>query len=184
MDLPQDRQKSALTALLFASAEPLSLKEIATQLDPESRTDEKTWIFHLKEIEKDIEDSKWGIELREHAGGYQLVTQPIYNSCIKALSTSVKNEKLSLAACEVLALLSVEEPMTRMQIEEARGVDSSAVIQSLIEKEIVEVKGRLKTPSSPALYGLGKGFFIHFNLKDREHLNHLYENSKESKLQP
>lgn len=177
MDLPSNKRKSALAALLFASNKPLTLKEISSCLEPSSNDDE-IWLFHLNEIEKDIETMGWGIELRYHAEGYQLVSQSEYFHWIKSLSNTTKTEKLSIAACEVLALLAIQTTMTRSQIEDSRGVDSAAVIQSLLDKGMIENKGKSNTPSGPTLYGLSQAFYQHFNVKDRLHLKKLYENTK------
>lgn len=177
MDITPDQCKSALTALLFASSDHLTLKQIAHFLDSEKKWPPEIWEPYLEEIKEDIKKMGWGIELREHAGGYQLVTQTQFFPWLKALSQTTKTEKLSIAACEVLALLAIQTSMTRSQIEQARGVDSAAVIQSLIEKTMIEAKSKTTGPTGASLYGLADGFYKHFNLEDRAHLKKLYESS-------
>lgn len=180
MDLPANKRKSALSALFFASNQPLSLKQIMSYLDPGKTTSEETWTQLLHEVQSDIEKMQWGIELRHHAGGYQLVTQSEYFPWIKALSSHSKTEKLSVAACEVLALLVIHQTMTKSQIEQIRGVDSGAVIQSLVEKSMIETKGKSGGPTGSILFGLSSGFYQHFNLKDQTHLKELYEKTFQS----
>jgi segregation and condensation protein B len=181
MDLPANKRKGALSALFFASNQPLSMKQIISCLDPDKTLPQEIWLHLLEEIKEDIKKTNWGIELRQHAGGYQFVTQSSYLPWLKALSNSTKTEKLSVAACEILALLAMQNAMTRSQIEQARGVDSGAVIQSLLEKSMIESKGRSSGPTSSVLFGLSEGFYQHFNIKDREHLKKLYESSFEAK---
>jgi segregation and condensation protein B len=177
MDISANERKKALSALLFASSEPLSLKQISSFLDSKKKHSPDIWKTHLDEIREDILATSWGIELREHAGGYQLVTQNQFFPFLKTLNQEAKIEKLSIAACEVLALLAIQNQMTRSQIEQARGVDSAAVIQSLIEKSMVEIKGKASGPTGAALYGISEGFYKHFNLQDKVHLKKLYESS-------
>jgi segregation and condensation protein B len=86
-----------------------------------------------------------------------------------------RDEKLSQAATEVLAIIAYKQPVTRQQVEAIRGVDSTGVIQSLLDRNLIEVTGRLEAAGRPSLFGVTKEFLEHFGLKNSKELRQTRE---------
>jgi segregation and condensation protein B len=99
------------------------------------------------------------------AGGFQLRTRPEYAPWIKRLF-KIGMQRISRAAMETLAMVAYNQPMTRSEIEEIRGVDSSGVLRTLLERRLVRIAGRKDAPGRPVVYGTTKEFLEAFDLKD------------------
>lgn len=151
-----------IEALLFSSDEPLSLEKIQEIL-------QTFYLFPLQEIKEMVESLKTqnhAYQLDLCSGGYLFRTNIIYRPYIEKLKGMKRREKLSIAAIEVLAIVSHKQPITRSSIEAIRGVDSSNVLHALIEKELIEQVGKEESPGRPPLYSVTKKFLQHFGLKD------------------
>jgi segregation and condensation protein B len=160
-----------IEALLFATSDPLSLskiKEVVELSYPLSLSEIRTHIENLKE---EYKREKRGFRLDEIAEGYLLRTAPDLFPYVEALHRDRRGEKLSKAAMEVLAIIAFKQPITRGQVESIRGVDSSGTLSSLMERGLIEVKGKLDAPGRPSQYGTTKGFLKHFGLKDFQQLS-------------
>ncbi|MBR4761007.1 MAG: SMC-Scp complex subunit ScpB, partial [Clostridia bacterium] len=113
-----------------------------------------------------IEESGSGLELLRLDNSYQLVTKKEYAEYIKKAFDLKRRIPLSSAAFEVLSVIAYNQPVTRAFIEQVRGVDCSGVITTLLEKELIEERGRLELPGRPLLYGTTKNFLRCFGLSD------------------
>ena len=156
-----------LEAILFAVGEDgLSLEEISNILEIE---EEK-----VKEEIKKLEDSytNRGIELKLLGNKYKLITKEEYKDYIKKLTIEVSNN-LSKSALETLAIIAYNEPITRLQIDDIRGVNSSVMIRNLISKGFVESIGRSDLPGKPMLYKTTNHFLDYFNLSSKDDLPEL-----------
>lgn len=152
--------KGAIEALLFVSGEPLSLREIAINLEITPKYLEEI----ISELMLDYEISNRGIKLININGGYQLVTKNQYSDYIQKLLKKNKRQSLSQASLESLAIISYKQPITRVDIDEIRGVKSESAIQKLIERDLVSEVGRLEVPGRPILYGTTDEFLRQFGL--------------------
>ncbi len=159
----------AIEAVLFAGGEPISAARLATVFELR----EKEIIKLMEEVKSHISKSDLGIELVKLDDSYQLASKTEYAPYIKTAFEIKKRTPLSPAAFEVLAVVAYNEPVTRAFIEQVRGVDCSAVVSTLIEKDLIEERGRLELPGRPLLYGTTKNFLRCFSLSSLEDLPQL-----------
>ncbi|MGL5151550.1 MAG: SMC-Scp complex subunit ScpB [Clostridium sp.] len=158
--------KSALEAMLFVSGEPLSLRDLALNLEITPKFCEEI----LKEMMEDYEIEERGIKLISINGEYQLVTKAVHSDVIQRLLKKNKRQTLSQASLESLAIVAYKQPITRIDIDEIRGVKSESAITRLIEKELIKEVGRLEVPGRPILYGTTEEFLRQFGLDDLKEL--------------
>jgi len=161
-DLKKDSLKSAIESLLFASGEPLSLQELINHLDEKSKHIE----IIIEEMMEEYEASTRGIKIICIKGSYQLVTKAQNADYVQKLLKKNKRQSLSQASIESLAIVAYKQPITRIDIDEIRGVKSESAIQRLMEKELIKELGRLDVPGRPILYGTTEEFLRQFELKD------------------
>lgn len=159
-------QKAAIEAMLFVSGEPLTLREIAINLEVTPKYVEEL----LEEMMADYEVTNRGIKLILINGAYQLVTKAEYSDYIQKLLKKNKRQSLSQASLESLAIIAYKQPITRIDIDEIRGVKSESAIQRLLEKELIKEVGRLEVPGRPILYGTTEEFLRQFELHNLEEL--------------
>ena len=156
-------ETAALEALLFAAGDPISKERIAEFLD--------TGIVEtsnlLRQLDKDLKGR--GIVLRETAAGWQLSTRSEYFSVVDKLSSTV-NRKLSTAMMETLSIIAFTQPVTRVEIEEIRGVNVDRALSKLIELELIEEVGRKAVLGRPILYGTTENFLQAFGIKSLKEL--------------
>ncbi len=169
---------SVIESLLFVSGEPLSPSDISKIIG--LNTDDT--IIYLKELSiiyEEVEDR--GIKLISLNGMYQLVTKNENSNFIQRLLKKNVRQSLSQASLESLAIIAYKQPITRVEIDEIRGVKSDSAIQRLIEKNLVEETGRLEVAGRPILYGTTDEFLRYFALTDIDELPslELYENYEE-----
>jgi segregation and condensation protein B len=165
-DLNNNSLKSAIEALLFASGEPLSLQDLVNHLEQKSKLIE----IIIQEMMEEYEDSNRGIKIICIKGSYQLVTKAQNADYIQKLLKKNRRQSLSQASIESLAIVAYKQPITRIDIDEIRGVKSESAIQRLIEKELIKEIGRLDVPGRPILYGTTEEFLRQFELKDLQEL--------------
>lgn len=156
----------AFEAVLFASGEPLSIDRFSQVFEI---TPEKT-VSVMEELSKKMEANESGLKLVRMENTYQLATKSEYAEYIKKAFDIRRRTPLSSAALEVLAVVAYNQPITKAFIEQVRGVDCSSVITTLIEKGLVEERGRLELPGKPLLYGTTKNFLRCFSLGDLSEL--------------
>lgn len=158
--------KAAIEAMLFVSGEPLKAREIAINLEVTPRYLEGL----LGEMMLEYEVENRGIKLININDSYQLVTKIEYSDYIQKLLKKNKRQSLSQASLESLAIIAYKQPITRIDIDEIRGVKSESAIQKLIEREVVSEVGRLEVPGRPILYGTTDEFLRQFGLSGLEEL--------------
>ncbi|NLY90438.1 MAG: SMC-Scp complex subunit ScpB [Firmicutes bacterium] len=158
--------KAVLEALIFASSEPVTVKEmsIITELN------EETVRILLFELAQEYNDQQRGIQLMEVAGGYQLVTKPEMAVYLEKLKKVPRQVPLSQAALETLAIIAYKQPITRAEIETIRGVRVDSSLTTLLEKGLIEETGRKEGPGRPILYGTTKEFLKYFGLNSLDEL--------------
>lgn len=166
-----DAVRGAVEALLFVSDEPLSSAKIARVADLHEGEVKKT----LARLRDEYEKEERGFQLREVAGGWQLVTHPAYHEAVERLVLSWDTRRLSQAALEALAVIAYHQPVTRQGVNAVRGVNSEAVIASLVEKGLVKEVGRDPEQGNAILYGTTRVFLERFGLKDLSELPPLEE---------
>lgn len=152
----------AFEAVLFAAGEPLSIDRFTQVFEI---TPNKT-VEIMDLLSKKYEENDSGIKLARLDNAYQLTTKSEYSEYIKKAFDIKRRTPLSPASLEVLAVIAYNQPVTRAFIEQVRGVDCSGVVSTLVEKGLIEERGRLELPGRPLLYGTTKTFLRSFSLND------------------
>ncbi len=155
-----------LEAMLFASGDPVEASKLADvlNLDVENVT---KMLSHLADI---YDERNGGIKLIRIDGKYQLCTREEYADDVRRLLEIKKNTPLSQAAFEVLAIIAYNKAVTKSFIEQIRGVDCSGTVSNLVQKGLIEEKGRLDLPGRPLVYGTTDRFLRCFSLNSLEDL--------------
>ena len=164
--------KAILEAMLFVSSEPLSLSRLVAVLGDVTKAEVERV---LRSLGDELEKEGRGVRLAEIAGGYRLVTKQEYSPWIKRLDKAKSTAKLSRSALESLAIIAYKQPIVRSEIEEIRGVETSGVVRTLLERKLVRIVGRKEVPGRPIMYGTTKFFLEHFGLNDLSQLPPLRE---------
>jgi segregation and condensation protein B len=158
--------QAALEALLFSSDQPLPLSLLADSL--EATADEVAGA--LKALGESYTAREAGVELREIAGGWLMVTTAAQSEWVARMLRGKKRMRLSRAALETMAIIAYKQPVTKTEVEAIRGVDSSAVLATLLERSLVTIRGRSKLVGRPLLYGTTQEFLDYFGLRDLSEL--------------
>lgn len=161
-----------LESLLFVSSEPVSVTRVVAVLEGVTKAEVEQGLQHLGQA---LEQDGRGIRLAKVAGGYRLVTKQEYASWIRRLDKTKNPAKLSQSALESLAIIAYKQPLVRAEIEEIRGVETSGVLRTLLERKLVRIVGRKEVPGRPIMYGTTKFFLEHFGLSDLSQLPPLRE---------
>jgi segregation and condensation protein B len=164
--------KAIVESLLFVSQEPLSIQRLTAVIGDVSKAEVSQ---ALRSLGEELEQDGHGIRLAEIAGGFRLVTKQEYASWIKRLDKSKSAAKLSRSALESLAIIAYKQPIVRSEIEAIRGVETSGVVRTLLERKLVRIVGRKEVPGRPIMYGTTKYFLEHFGLNDLSQLPPLRE---------
>lgn len=158
---------SVLEGLLFVAGDDgISLEEASYILELERSAVRQL----LDELKKRLEDENSGLELLLTASHYKLVTKASLKSYIEKYAVSPYSSQLSQASLETLAIIAYKQPVTRVDIESIRGVQSSGSIQKLLLRDLIEEAGRLETPGRPKLYKTTAYFMDYFGLESLEAL--------------
>jgi segregation and condensation protein B len=167
----EERLRSILESLLFAAGEPVSLARLSTVLENVAK----------EEIRKSLDDlanryasSVRGIRLEQVAGGYQIRTPKEHALYVRKL-LAAKPARMTRPMLETVAIIAYRQPITRPEIEQLRGVDSDAVLESLLERRLIRIAGRKDAPGRPIIYATTPEFLEVFGLKDLESLPDLAE---------
>ena len=158
---------SVLEGLLFVAGDDgISLEEASYILELERSAVRQL----LDELKKRLEDENSGLELLLTASHYKLVTKASLKSYIEKYAVSPYSSQLSQASLETLAIIAYKQPVTRVDIESIRGVQSSGSIQKLLRRDLIEEAGRLETPGRPKLYKTTAYFMDYFGLESLDAL--------------
>lgn len=163
--------RGTLEALLFVTDEPLPAARVARLLE---MTDAEV-TGALEELAAEYAADERGFQLREVAGGWRLYTHPAYHPVIERMVLSWDTRRLSQAALEALAVIAYHQPVTRQGVNAVRGVNSEAVISSLVEKGLVREVGKDRAQGNAVIYGTTRTFLEKFGLKDISELPPLDE---------
>lgn len=166
---------ASLEAMLFAAGDPVEPAKLAEILD----IDIENVIKMLGHLEALYDENDSGLRVIRVDGKYQLCTREEYADDVRSLLEIKKNTPLSQAAFEVLAIVAYNKTVTRSFIEQIRGVDCSGPVSNLIQKGLIEEKGRLDLPGRPLVYGTTDRFLRCFSLNSLDDLPDLPDNSDE-----
>ncbi|HEY2829834.1 MAG TPA: SMC-Scp complex subunit ScpB [Thermoanaerobaculia bacterium] len=163
--------RSAIEAILFVATEPVKTNDLSEALDEK----EADVVARLDELRKVLDENVGGFALEQTAGGWRLATRAEHDSVLKSYFAKKGENRLSLAALETLAITAYRQPVTAPEISDIRGVNSTGVIRTLLERRMIRVAGRKNVVGAPFLYRTTKDFLVHFGLNDIRDLPRLEE---------
>lgn len=169
---------SSLEAMLFAAGDPVEVSKLADALELDIETVEKM----LGSLSAQYDERNSGLMLIRIDNKYQLCTREAYSDNVRKLMEIRKNAPLSNAAFEVLAIIAYNKSVTRSFIEQVRGVDCSGPVSSLVQKGLIEEKGRLDLPGRPLIYGTTDRFLRCFSLNSLDDLPELPKTEEIEKI--
>ncbi|MBL0763738.1 SMC-Scp complex subunit ScpB [Marivirga atlantica] len=161
-----------IEALIFCATSPLKLQEIQRCL---------TEMFEADVPKQDIEDAikklsekyaaeEYSFQIEYIGGGYQFMTKPAYQASIGIMLKHQSKKRLSTSALETLSIIAYKQPITKGEMEQIRGVNCDYTVQKLLEKELVEIKGKSDAIGRPLLYGTSQNFMEYFGINDLKDL--------------
>ena len=159
--------RKAVETLLFIADSPVPLARLC-QIVGEADADKVSGV--ISEIKREYDEAARGIQVVEIAEGFQMATRPEGAPFVRKLYSEKMTMRLSTAALETLSIVAYRQPITRAEIEEVRGVEVIAALESLLDKRLCKVVGRKETVGRPLLYGTTPEFLRHFGLRSIEDL--------------
>ncbi|PIB37033.1 SMC-Scp complex subunit ScpB [Reichenbachiella sp. 5M10] len=161
-----------IEALIFCSPKPISDKELKDCLSEMFEAE-----VPLKDIEEAIlalqdkyASDSYSFEPIQSGGGYQFLTKPAYQASIGILLKQQSKKRLSNSALETLSIIAYKQPVTKGDMEQIRGVNCDYSVQKLLEKELIEIKGKSETVGRPLLYGTSQNFIDYFGINSLSEL--------------
>ena len=170
--MTNEERKAALEAIIYAADEPATIEQLAKALGEEKLVVQTA----LDELVGSYGSEERGIEIRAVAGGYKLYTKPHQHDVVRRFIKSLRPPlRLTMPALETLAVIAYKQPVTSPEISEIRGVNTSGVISTLLDKRLITTAGRKEVIGRPILYKTSKEFLMRFGLSDLEELPSLKE---------
>jgi segregation and condensation protein B len=168
----KDEVTSQIIAILFAASEPVTLAQLTEVFPSIALTTLKE---RLDQLIEDFNSIQQALEIRSVAGGYRITTRPEHHEIVRCYLRTRPSAKLSLAALETLSVIAYKQPITLPEIMEIRGIKGTTTIRTLLEKRLIQTKGRKKVVGRPIMYGTTREFLVHFGLNDLSELPTLTE---------
>ena len=160
--MEREELKSIVENVLLAADQPINASELSKIfLDGTDKNQLQSILDELKE-----EYNSRNLQIMEVAGGYQLCTRHEYNDWIRKYLKLDRSSRLSQPSLDTLSIIAYKQPLTRQEVDDIRGVDSSGVLKTLLEKKVIGPAGRKKVPGRPIMYRTTQKFLEYFGLKD------------------
>lgn len=161
-----------IEAIIYATKEPVNAGQIAESLSEslELNLSEADVREKVEQLMDKYERDEFVFEIAEIDGGYVFLTKGQYHKTIEDYLKVTGNKKLSRAALETLAIIAYKQPITKGEVEEIRGVSVDYTIKKLLEKELIDIKGRSDAPGRPIIYETSERFMDYFGLKSKNDL--------------
>jgi segregation and condensation protein B len=170
-----------IEALIFCSPKPLKLGEIKTCLEEmfAAQLEDESIEKAINELLYKYESDEFAFGLYKMGGGFQFLTKPAYQTSIAILLKHQSKKRMSTSALESLSIIAYKQPVTKPEIEQIRGVNCDYTIQKLLEKELIEIKGKAETIGRPILYGTTEKFMEYFGINSLKDLPTLKDFAEE-----
>jgi segregation and condensation protein B len=159
-------------ALLFATDSPLGADRIAALTSLKDRKDVRSAVDELRAR---YDEAGNAFTIVEFGGGYSISTRPEHANLVKKLFRGRRKQRLTRASLEALAIIAYKQPVTRLEIEEIRGVAASGVLGTLLERDLIQIVGRAESLGHPLLYGTTRSFLDYVGLAHIRELPQLSE---------
>ena len=159
-------------SLVFCSPEPLALVDIKKCLEEmfDTEIEQEKIESAVDFLKEKYNNDSFSFSIYEIAGGYQFLTKPAYQASISILLKQKSKKRLSTSALETLAIIAYKQPITKTEIESIRGVGCDYAVQKLLEKELLEIKGKADSIGRPVLYGTNDKFMENFGINSLQEL--------------
>ncbi|MBQ8613344.1 MAG: SMC-Scp complex subunit ScpB [Ruminiclostridium sp.] len=161
-----DESIAIIEAVLFAHGDPITPEKLAEA----SGIDEETVVKLIDQLERRYNVQESGLQIIRLNNGFQITTRPEYSSYIKSALETRKQQPLSQAAMETLSIIAYNQPVTKSFVEQVRGIDSSSVVNTLVERDLLEEAGRLDLPGRPVAYRTTDTFLRCFGISSLKEL--------------
>lgn len=161
-----------ILAVLFSASEPVKLPQLE-EIFPGVGREKLQQV--VEEMVSSFNSLQQAVEIRRIAGGWIITTLPEHHEILMEYLKTKPSAKLTQAALETLAVIAYKQPVTAPEISEIRGVKGSSTLKTLLEKKLIEIRGRKKVIGRPIIYGTSQEFLVHFGLNDLSDLPSLEE---------
>lgn len=153
-------------SLIFCSSEPVSITEVIACLSEMFGVDflEQDILNKIHALKEKYSSEEYAFEISETGGGFQFLTKPAYQASIGVFLKQKSKKRLSTSALETLAIIAYKQPVTKTDIEHIRGVSSDYSVHKLLEKGLIEIRGKAEAIGKPILYGTSEKFMEYFGI--------------------
>lgn len=167
-----DQLTQHIEAIIFSAEKPVTVKELLETLNnvDEGFFETETVQNILNQLSEKYLKEEFSFSLKQIAGGYQFLTKEDYHHTVSIFLKLKSRKKLSSAALETLAIVAYKQPVTKIDIEQVRGVNCDYTVNKLLEKELILIQGRAEGPGRPILYALSGTFMEYFGINGIEDL--------------
>ncbi len=161
-----DILKKHIEAIIFCSENPVTVADIQVCMDEmfDTEISEDQVVVAINELIEKYESDDFSFGIYSIAEGYQFLTKPSYQSSLSIYLKNTVKKRISASALETLSIIAYKQPITKTQIEQIRGVNCDYAVQKLLEKEIIEIKGKSESVGKPVLYGTSTKFLEYFGI--------------------
>ncbi|MGB4398069.1 MAG: SMC-Scp complex subunit ScpB [Daejeonella sp.] len=179
-----EKPENYIEALIFASEKSISIDEIRQVMDEvqSKKLNSEQIQGMIEKIRGKYDSLGLALELVFINGGYQFLTRKEYHPVINLLQIQRSKKKLSQAALETLAIVAYKQPITKLEIEQIRGVNCDYTVQKLLEKELITIMGKADSVGKPILYGISHLFMDYFGINSTADLPQLADLQTESNV--
>lgn len=172
-----NKLQQLIEALIFSSEQPISIAELQTVLFTYSGEELSLEAIQeaVEALKLKYESDEFIFEIVKTGGGYQFLSKPAFHKPIATLLQHRARRKLSVAALECLSIIAYSQPVTKVEVEQIRGVNCDHTLQKLMERDLIRITGRSDTPGRPLLYGTTQYFMDYFGINSLDELPKLRE---------
>ncbi len=170
-----------IEALIFCSPTPIRKSEIQNCLNEMFEADipVKDIELSITRIKDQFEKELYSFHLVHSGGGYQFLTKPAYQASISILLKHQSKKRLTTSALETLSIIAYKQPVTKTEVEQIRGVNCDYAVQKLLDKGLVEIRGKSESIGRPLIYGTSPQFMDYFGINNLNELPTIKDFSKE-----
>lgn len=163
-----DFLQNHIEALIFCSPTSIKVADIKACLSEMFGADvpEEDIVNAIQRLEEKFKSEDFSFQLNKSAGGYQFLTKPAYQASIGIMLKQQSKKRLSTSAMETLSIIAYKQPISKTEVENIRGVNCDYAVQKLLDKGLIEIKGKAETIGRPMLYGTTLKFMEYFGIND------------------
>jgi segregation and condensation protein B len=173
-----------IQALVFCAQSPISIEEVQRCLTESLQMEVlvSDVLEAIENINQQLAEAGFAFQIYAIGGGYQFLTKPEYQETVSTYLKHKSKKKLSASSLETLTIIAYKQPITRTALEQIRGVGCDYAIHKLLEKELIEIKGKADTIGRPVLYGTSQKFMDYFGINHIKDLPQLKDFASEENM--